>query len=201
MKFLFILCFLIPSISFSQSFGIRGGYNLSTVRWVSDHDPNIDKLNSDITHKGGFQIGGNVDFKLSKILSIEPGLNFSAKGYKINHTVELNGTSLENTSKSTIYYLDIPAYFKATIRVGEVQLFGATGPYFGIALDIDGENALTIESHNRYDFGASFAVGAELGRFEIGAFYDVGLKNNNPMTIIKSYNRSLKFSLGYRLGK
>jgi Outer membrane protein beta-barrel domain len=52
-------------------FGVKAGFNVSTVYWDIEYDPTI-----------GFCIGGLADFTVSKKIHIQPELLYSMEGFK-----------------------------------------------------------------------------------------------------------------------
>ena len=214
-KFLFvILISLLCFQSYAQTFGIKGGLNLSNMLMEEDGETWSD----DFKMKPGFHIGGVVDFPFTDLLSLETGLILDTKGFKAKE--EGSGYSYKETLN--LYYLDIPVILKVGFDVGSnVRIFGDAGPYIGVGLsgkvksvyedqgseETDEEKiewGNTDDDHlKRLDYGLTFGGGVEISAFVIGISYDLGLANISAYTDYetKIKNRVLKIYFGYWFGK
>ena len=86
----------------------EAGLNLSNV-WLHDTRGNNDDASSG-DPKLGLKIGGLVDIGLNRVVSLQPGLYFSQKGYRLGE-YETNGVVLTRADASrrvTLNYLEIP---------------------------------------------------------------------------------------------
>lgn len=177
---------------FAQEISIRGGLNHSQFWWeyddVTGSAPGA-KLNP------GFNIGPIVDLTATKIFSVETGVLFTSKGYKASNMV--NDVIVD--SRKTLYYLEIPLLCKITVPVKKVGIFATGGPYIGEALygkdkletyvnsvsDHQWEENIKwgdeLDEYDRFDYGLKFGVGLRYYRWQIGAFYELGLKNISNM--------------------
>lgn len=200
----FISC--LSLLSDAQTFGIKGGFNLSNLK-----DSYADGNSYGNVMNPGFHIGGTIDLPFNKLLSLESGLLFTTKGYKIDGDV----WGMEMTQKANLYYIDLPITLKASFPVGEnVKLFAATGPYVGLGLigtvktkvtyegetDIETDPLIFGDDLSSLDYGVTFGGGIEIKAFQIGASYDLGLADISGGGF-GTLNRVLKFSVGYRFGK
>ena len=213
MRFLLvILISLLCFESFAQTFGIKGGLNLSNMLMESDGDKEDLKMNP------GFHIGGIVDFQFTDLLSLETGLILDTKGFKF----EDEGSGYSYQEKLNLFYLDIPIVLKVSFDVGSnVKIFGAAGPYIGVGLtgkwksvyedqgneDTDEEKVEwgnTDDDHlKRLDYGLVFGGGVEISAFIVGISYDLGLANISAYTDYdaKIKNKVLRVSIGFWFGK
>jgi len=207
-KFLLIIMISMLSIqSYAQSFGVKGGLSLANML-VEDED---ETYSDEFSMKPGFHIGGVFDYSLSDFLSIETGLLLNNKGFKLEED--------DYTMKYNLFYLDIPITLKASYDLSDnLAMYGDIGPYLGLGLsgkvkgEYDGETDETdIEWGNnededdlkRFEFGATFGGGVEIGAIQVGISYDLGLANISSYTDygVAFKNRVLKFSVGYIFGK
>jgi hypothetical protein len=193
--------------SFGQGIGLRAGYNYSGTKLSSDILPNIDTFNDLSKPISGFFVGVNYEIPLSSVFFLEPGLNFSSKGYLTDYANDPIDP-LYNKSTTTLYYLDVPVLLKAKMKVGKANLFAGVGPYFSYGLfadyKIDGEKYdrdFSDSGRQRFDSGLIFTAGVEVGNFEVGASYQLGLVNIDKADIMKRKNRVASLSVGYRFGK
>jgi hypothetical protein len=171
-----------------------GGLNLSNMAFKTDD------ISISPSTKAGFHIGASFEIPIFKIISIEPALLFSAKGCKISDF------------KTNLYYLEVPINVKATFDVKVVKIYGALGPYIGIALF--GNNKVEDEKESiewgsdgdfkRIDVGLTFGAGVEIGAIPIyfGLSYSLGLSNisANSDGDASVNNRVFGISVGYKFG-
>jgi len=212
-KFLFIILIsLLCFQSYAQTFGIKGGLNLSNMLIESDGETEDLKMNP------GFHIGGIIDFQFTDLLSLETGIILDTKGFKF----EDEGSGYSYKEKLNLFYLDIPVVLKVSIDVGSsVKIFGVAGPYIGVGLtgkwksveeyqgdeDTDEEKVdwgNTDDDHlKRFDYGLEFGAGVEIKAFLIGVSYDLGLANISAYTDYetKIKNRVLRITVGFWFGK
>jgi hypothetical protein len=210
MKKIFLIATLLTflcTISFGQGLGFRVGYNYASTKLSSDILPNIDTFNDLSKPISGFIVGVNYEIPLSSVFFIEPGLNFSSKGYRTDYANDpIDPLYYGSTTK--LYYLDAPILIKAKMKVGKANIFVGAGPYFSYGLfadyKIDGESKggnFSDSGRQRFDSGFSFSAGVEFGNFEVGASYQLGLVNIDQVDIMKRKNRVASLSVGYRFHK
>jgi len=200
--------------SSAQTFGIKGGLNMSTMLVKLDGDK-LDDLNFKLIP--GFHIGPTMEFLFSDMFSLQAELLFSSKGFKDNGTLtDENGNVIGMSDlKMNLYYLDIPLAAKAKIGFDRFMLFGIFGPSLGIGLvgkskyELDGEKGTSTikfgadEILRRLEVALTFGGGIEVNRFLFGLSYNLGLTNisNQDPGVIKQTNRVLSISIGYKFGK
>ncbi len=211
-----LMILVIPFICYqasAQSLGLKAGFNLANTH----HQVNGETINDGYGMNPGFHVGLTFDVPLTGFLSFEPGLLFSTKGTKIDRDGVL-GVSM--TSKTNLYYLDIPLTVKAFYELGGMKVFGAAGPYAGFGLsgkvistvevqgteettdsDIKWGNDKLKDDLKRFDMGLTFGAGIEISSLMVGVYYDLGLANISAYQDFdtKTNNRVLRFSLGYKL--
>lgn len=165
-----------------SSFGIKGGYNLASVR-------NSDGDETDQRH--GLHIGFFNESALSNFLSVQTELTYSQQGY------EFENSNYRLTQK--IDYINLPLMLK--LYPTKVFYLEA-GPQIGYAISHKEEvEAFGLSSTNTYepnsfDWGMNFGVGfkSEMG-IVLGARYHYGLGKIYDET--NYYNNVLQFSLGF----
>lgn len=191
--FIFLTCYL-NSVA-QISFGVKGGLNVNSML-VKASDPNI-KDWSEIGY--GFHLGVYSKIPLSKKISIVPEIQYSRRG---DVGIKMG-------------YLEIPLMVSYSVaKFLEVQI-GING-----ALKIPSQDGV-IDSYNSFDFGLTgglnFPISNKLtltGRYYYGLpsvrtvnltklvrFIDPNdpLLNPGPDIIQYEYNRSVQFSLGYKI--
>ncbi len=211
------LCFVAIIIlsaainSSAQTFGIKGGLNLSNTVIIIGGD----KFDSELKINPGFHIGPTLELDLSNVFSIETGVLLTTKGFRVNSTrPDETGVEEAYKVKSNLYYIDIPFNAKATIELNGYDVYGTVGPYLGIGIQGKGKlefgdeiETSTIkfgkdENLKRLEFGLAFGGGMEINRFLFGLGYNLGLTNiSNNEHSQKFKNRVIQISVGYRFGK
>lgn len=198
-----IFCLLImPGYLQAQEFSVVGGMNVSNMSTKVD--------GSNLASEYGFQprigghLGGLIDLKFGKVFSIEPGLIFITKGFKFDHTFQLdNGKKYDYSYKFRPFYLDIPVIAKVNWNPKErFRVYGGLGPVFSIGLfgnrktafssneitlaeveaqypgRIEGDGKIRFgDEIKRHDVGLMFTAGINVAMVRIGAFYTQGLTN------------------------
>ena len=147
--------------------GVRAGYAAS---WVTTRGVAT-------SVKSGYTIGVSDEVLLSQQVPFyfETGLNFIAKGYKINGY---------DDSSTTFNYLQLPVGINYHIRAGKhVTIEPAVGFYSAVGLGgkrkIGGESVkvFTDGSTSRHDFGYACGLSASIYKFHFGISYESGLLN------------------------
>lgn len=195
--------------SFAQvTFGVRAGFNLSTMLAKDDQTNIGDEMNFKM--KPGFNVGPTLDCHISDMFSFETALLLSTLGVKSDYDYG------EGKVKETLnlFYLQVPLTAKATFDVGGTKMFGAFGPYLGYGLsgkwksesypDEDVKWGTASEDHfKRFDAGLHFGAGVMVKVIEISLTYDLGLANiaSDTGNGNKEMNRVLALNLGYKFGK
>jgi hypothetical protein len=214
---LVVIVFTITTKSFSQTFGVKGGLNLSNLL----EKDNEETYSTDYKMKPGFHVGATAEFPINDIFAFETGLLLSTKGFKYSDSGSDGGYDWSESASANAYYLDIPLTGKGYFDLGSAKIYGVFGPYIGIGLSgkykyeysyygESGSESETIEWGNdsendhlkRLDFGLTFGAGVEIKSVQIGLAYNLGLKNISADTGdgYKINNRVLAISLAYRFG-
>lgn len=140
---------------FSQTFGVKGGLNLSN--WVGSDADNT-KM------QVGFHIGGLMELPLSGNVYLQPELLLTQKGCKS-----------EGTSYRPLY-IEVPVNLMLKADVGTGKLTIGAGPY--VAMGIAGkasEDGISIDLFKKIDV----LDAAMLKRFDAGLGVNVGYEFSN----------------------
>jgi hypothetical protein len=207
----------ISAIGFAQSkpsFGIRAGISSSSLKGdaVNSLQSLLDYSNGAITTSGhtGFFAGANASIPVSELVSVEPGIYYSQKGYNMKGEMSLKGVeflSANAQAKLTSHYVDVPLLLK--LNLNGLQLFA--GPQVSYLAKADfrttagalGFNVLdktmdATNQFNRWDAGVTGGIGYKFQNgFNISAAYDYGLSKVDANQNFDSYNRSFKVGVGY----
>lgn len=117
------------------SIGPEAGVNLSNVR-LNDTRGNRDE-HSSADAKAGLKIGGLIDIGVTRHFSIQPGLFYTKKGYRLDEN-PTNGVILtqeDASRRATFDYLEVPLNLVFTFgRPREIRFFMGGGPYIAYAI-------------------------------------------------------------------
>ena len=212
--FLFLLV-AISNTTFAQTFGIKAGLNLATLS-AKDSIENYGDL---FDMKPGFHVGVTAEFQINEMLSFEPNILLSTKGYKFKIEEEFLGEVFSSDVKVNLVYIDIPLPLK--VKFGEeTKFYGAAGPYIGLGFggkstekytsgsesetdeyDIEWGSDAEMDDFKSLDVGLTIGAGVELANnLTFGASYNLGLSNISSYTEdeTQAKNRVIQVSLGYR---
>ena len=173
----------------AQNFGVKAGYNYSTLSGETSSISTIEGLS-------GFYIGGLVELPISNMLSIQPELIFSRQGVDLRQGLK-NFSIKTDTSEIRLDYLNIPVMAK--VNLGPIFLEG--GVQFGFLVNkpkVDSyianvylRNLLDKDSYNSFDFGVGAGLGVKLNQhFFVETRYTYSLTN-----VFDSNDKHFKSSL------
>jgi Outer membrane protein beta-barrel domain len=206
LRLLLVVIIIMPRIdSYAQTFGIKGGLNLSNTLEKDNAQTYNDKMIP------GIHLGATVAIPLSgESVFLEPGILFNMKGSKYQET--------NYSEKYVLYYLDIPVNLKVVFGSNKIKGFGTLGPYIGVGLS--GKDTWTLsgvkssesikwgnDANNdflkRLDYGVGIGAGVIVSNVSLGIGYDLGLANiaSDASGGYKISNRVLQISIGYLFGK
>jgi hypothetical protein len=199
MKKLVLSISLLASISMaaqaqSVKYGVKAGASFTSITGS----------NSDAAkYKFGFNGGVVANFGLNDMVSIQPEILYSNKGYKIKY--------LQDNTRVALNYIDVPVLVK--VATGATGLFFELGPQVGFRLtaDVKDSNASVSFKDNTHtvDFGYAAGLGfqAESGPI-IGLRYNGGITNIGknsffsglPVTATDSKNSAFQLYIGFMFG-
>jgi len=191
-----ILIFTTLTFSiYAQSFGIKGGLNISNLKFDWEDESSSETFDS----RFGFHVGLTAEF--GNTLKLAPEILLSTRGCVID---------ADPGGAFKMLYLDIPVYLKYTHDMGSAKIFAQAGPYLGVALsgtsEVNGADDEKMTFGNdevedffkRTDYGLSFGAGLEFSKVVISINYNIGLSNMLPYDESTCKNRVLAASLGFK---
>jgi hypothetical protein len=208
---------VITATSFAQSkpsFGIRAGVSSSAMKGdaVNSLQDLLDYTNGHISTSNhtGFFAGANASIPVSELVSIEPGIYYTQKGYDMKGELNLKGVEFLGANaqaKLSSHYIDVPVLVK--LNFNGLQLFA--GPQVSYLAKADlrttagalGFNVLdktmdATDQFNQWDAGVTGGIGYQFPNgFNISASYDHGLSKVDANRNFDSYNRSFKAGIGF----
>lgn len=215
-QILLIAFIAISTLAMAQikpSFGVRAGLSSSSMRGdaVNSLKNMVDYTNGMITTSShtGFFAGGYATIPFTDIISLEPALYYSQKGYELKGSLNVKGIGfLGANAKAQLnsQYIDLPVLVKANIS--GFQVFA--GPQISYLLQsslnttagVLGLNLLNTKmdatgQFNRLDAGVTGGVGYQFTKnVNVMASYDYGLSKVDANRNMKSYNQSFKVGVG-----
>ncbi len=217
-KFLLIaLCFSVTVVANAQKarFGIKGGFNLSTLSGYDDaigfikkmgesEDVKFDAVTNPIPR---FHIGAISQIDLSSNFFLQPELLFSIQGCQLEYAISMMGSVHRSDDIAELYYLQLPVYCGYKFNLSQsVDLILGVGPYLAYGIS-DNEDGFKNGNLKRFDFGLSAMGGIQLNKFQITAGYDLGLTDMIDMNgwstakdmlgLSSICNRNFKASVAY----
>ena len=202
--------------TFSQIFEIKSGVNLSTMLSKSD----FDKPSDDYKLSPRLLIGVATEFPLTELFSVESGILFSSKGYKLDLMSSLyeDSNPIHIYNKTILNYIEIPVSLKTTKLIANIPFYATIGSYISVGLNgkkIVNELSGGITERKEYevkmsnssdwdkiDYGLIAGLGIQIKRFVLGLNYSFGLANisndSSSFNYIKK-NRVWGLTLGYKI--
>lgn len=190
-----LLAFIISisTVNAQMTFGPKIGGNFSKLNWKegenNESDPNYE-------YQLGWQVGGILDFQLSEMWSIRPGINLNRKSTKFK-TDDPFFDDVETKLSTT--YIQVPVNLVLSLPVSHYHLKLSAGPYFQRGIsgkvvreldDTSNEKDILFKEQpddydtndgdvylNPWDFGINFGIGYQIEYFLISLEYDLGLSN------------------------
>jgi hypothetical protein len=215
-KILLTLFVGISSFTFAQApmtFGIRAGLSSTGMRGdaVNNLSSLLDYTDGMVTtgNRTGFYAGGYVNIPLDNMLSFEPGIYYTQKGYELKGELNVKGLEfLGANAKAQLQsqYIDIPVLLKANL--GGFQIFA--GPQLSYLMKADLRTTASVLGFNlldrkmdatsqfsRWDAGITGGIGFDISKnINITASYDYGLQKVDVNKNVNAYNRGFKVGIG-----
>ena len=130
-----LLASVLITSSFAQGLGLRGGLNLSKIRFESSFGgPKIENL-------PGFSLGMVYNKSIGKSMAFETGLKVDQRGYKVTY----EDGNQSSTGKLNLYYADVPLLFKKYFGKKDSRLFMQLGGDLGFGVFGNSKSKTTID--------------------------------------------------------
>lgn len=215
-KLLLLSLVITSTVCFAQvkpSFGVRAGITYAGMRGdavnnlsnLLDFSAGMIKTNK----TAGFFGGGYVNIPMDEMISVEPGLFYTQKGYELVGALNVKGLEflgLNAKAKLTSTYLDIPILLKANIDGFQLfagpQISYLSSAQLNTSAGVLGINLLNSKidatsQFNRWDMAVTAGIGYKLNNgVNITAGYDYGLSKVDANQNLKSYNHAVKVGIG-----
>jgi hypothetical protein len=154
-------------------FGVKAGANLSNLSG--------DLVNQDqYKNRFGFQGGVMVNFGLSDIISIQPEVLYSQKGFKYaDQQYTVLGNTFRNTGNVRYDYLDVPIL----VRVRAAGLFFEVGPQYSYLMNVSADRTQTLNGNVISNSGSGTANLDNVNRNELGYVGGLGYQASNGVML------------------
>lgn len=183
--FVFLMLILFKHSS-GQSLWLQTGFS-SLSAWYSfqEHDATDDQI-----FKPGFQAGTMMEFPVTPIFSVIPGLMLQTKGYSEGDKNPVSQINWKYDYSS--WYFDIPVLLNLKIPIKKSGLFIEIGPYAGIGLSGTAKSFENTQEKytekdkvkwgkdremKRMEYGITGGAGAEISRFKFGLHYTYSMRD------------------------
>jgi predicted porin len=208
----------VVAVSAQLKFGVKAGFNASTIsNFPKVEIPGESGISTSTPYKPGFQIGVAAQYLITPELGIESGLYYTQIGNKYEVKVSIENEYITAGLSSNPSYLQLPITVLYKFNVGtDLYLYPQAGLYLGYGLagkvkptfktNVQGVTADTEkvdffdDDTNRFDAGLTFGLNLQYSNWVIGLGYDLGLLKINKESAsgykdIK--NANIKVTLGY----
>ena len=217
-QILFIMALTFSAMAMAQTkptIGVQAGISNSSIKGdaASSFNDLLDYADGYITtnSKNGFYAGINATIPLSETISVQPGLQFTQKGYEMKGEMAIKGAEfLSPNAKATLTsnYIDVPVLLKANLN--GLELFA--GPQVSYLASADLKTTASVvgfnlykntfdatEQLNRWDAGIKAGVGYQFENgLKLDAAYDMGVMKSDANQTMDAYNPSLQVGIGFR---
>jgi len=163
MKKLFLgMAIAASSLTFAQSFGIKGGMNVSSL----SNDAGLDDSKSKI----GFNAGIFLNAPISEEFSIQPEILYNNLGSKVTQEYNIGNTTYSTESALHLDYISVPVMFQYNATPA---FYLEAGPEFGFLVsardkfksstngDSNGSETTSLDTDdfNKFNFGVGLGAG------------------------------------------
>ena len=174
----------------------------------------IDQTNGIIEprKRTGFYIGAGADIPLGEIVSIEPGLVYTQRGYGLKGNLTINKLKIEALNAratSQMHYIDLPVLIKVK-PAGGLTIFAGPQISYLVKNNLQADVALLgfslintdldiTNQFNKFDVGITGGIGYEFeGGFGIAASYEKGFNRLDKNQNFKVFNEGIKAGFTYK---
>jgi opacity protein-like surface antigen len=197
------------------SYGILAGANIAN--WKGDALKSVGNVVDltkgfiDTKNNTGFHVGGFVNIPIANNFSIEPGLQYSKKGYALQGDLKIDALKflgVNAEAKVNAHYIDVPLIVKANVAKGFSLYAGPQVSYLiknnlrvttsVLGINLVNKNVDLTNQFNQLDVALVGGLGYQFTNgLLLKAGYDYGLSMLDKNKNVKAYNRVAKISLGF----
>lgn len=160
----------------------------------------------------GFYIGAGADIPLGEMVSIEPGLVYTQRGYGLKGNLTINKLKIEAINAratSQMHYIDLPVLIKVK-PAGGLTIFAGPQISYLVKNNLQADVAVLgfslintdldiTNQFNKFDVGITGGIGYEFeGGFGIAASYEKGFNRLDKNQNFKVFNEGIKAGFTYK---
>jgi len=182
---------LLAAAQSPVKFSLKAGLNFPTYA----HSAKAGIAVNDIGRNISAYAGVTADIPAGGLISVQPGVIFSGKGYKDKTSFNHEGTKGSAMVKDDIIYAEIPLNLMVNLPAGKNTVFLGAGPYVGIAL-----YGRTKYKNSAYglqqraesgDYEVDFGSNGDYRRTDAGLNLTVGIRFTSGVGIQAGYGLGL----------
>ncbi len=163
-------------------------------------------------NRTAFYVGAGVDIPLGDLVSVEPSLVYTQRGYGLRGNLTINDLkidALNARATSQMHYIDMPVLLKVKPAAG-LQIFAGPQVSYLVENNLRADVAVLgfsllnrdidiTDQFNRWDVGVTGGIGYEFANgFGISAAYERGFQRLDKNQNFKAFNEGYKAGLTYR---
>ncbi|MFD2999597.1 porin family protein [Pontibacter toksunensis] len=163
----------------SLSVGPRVGASFTTFRALGGNDSYRESFNDEYDYAIGAQFGAVFNFSVSKIVSIQPEILYSQKGYETHQPSVAGDPTGDISSKLRMNYLEVPVMARISFGGENFKSFVTAGPSAGYWMN--GKSWFSFagrEEEKSYEFQDRYVDSMKDNRLDISANVGVGVAYN-----------------------
>ena len=190
-----VMLVFLSTQAFSQMYVLRGG--ITSSKWLYS-----DEVITTSVHPS-FNLGGAIEFPINDNFFFEIAAYFEGKGTKVKFT-----DAQTKSANVHMGYIDVPLRMRFKKDMMLFKVYGSVGPYAGLAVvgemvTPDGEKSKLEfgKDAKKGDFGVSFGPGVEFNHVFVELAVNIGMANISAVPNMKTKNKSIAISVGYRFGE
>jgi hypothetical protein len=205
----------VATIHAQVKYGVRAGVNQAS--WQGDAVKSLNNIVSvtngflDTKSRTGFFVGGYVNLPITKGFSIEPGLQYSQKGYRLMGDLEVEALDFLGANAGVqvqSHYIDLPVLARVEVAKGLSFYAGPQLSYLVknnlrveagvLGISLLRSNLDITDQFRRLDVGIAAGATYKLANgfhFQVG--YDYGLSRVDANGSFRSFNRVIKAGIGF----
>jgi len=197
------------------SLGVKGGLNIATISGLNSASSSWGGTSASNSNSPRLlpHLGVYSEIKIASILSFQPEILFSMKGYHQNSKSSSGTSSSEYDSKVTLSYIDIPLQLRFNLGKGFNIL---AGPYVGFLVGASGKSTSTATVNGTSSKSTSTVSSTDgFNKTQIGLNLGVGYQFDMGLSIGATWNKGFsqvyenatntsnvfQISVAYRLAK
>lgn len=197
------------------SLGVKGGLNIASISGLNSASSSWGGTSSSVSNPPRLlpHLGIFSEIKIASIVSFQPEILFSMKGYHTKSKSSSGSTSSEFDDKVTLSYIDVPLQLRFNIGKGFNIL---AGPYVGFLMGASDKSTSIVTNGTNSTKSENNSSGTDgFNKSQVGLNLGVGYQFENGLNIGATWNKGFskvynaytntsnvfQISVAYRLAK